>query len=207
MSKDPLQWCGDLAWYLTERDADCGYRSSWEPMVAVAQGSTGSGGSGAERWLHMTSRYGAKSPIARDRVLRRLWAALSAYHRDVLSAYYTGRMLWSNGEHAQLGRLGKLAPVAVFLAKLAGTEAKLLRALSKDGNGVWVPDAETTKTLRESARAEVRAAHQAYYDLLAPLDDDDDDGPDDVLESLAETTGVYSVSNAVVQREGRWVQR
>ena len=213
MSKDPLLWCGDLAWYLCERDAACGYRSSFGGQLAAIQGQSGSGQSGAERWLHLTSTYsllGNRSPIARDRVMRRRWAALGSYVRDLLAAHYTGRAIIEEATGFRRfprgleAGLGQFAAVALHLAKLAGTERALLLA-AESGR------ASNLTTAKDSARDAVREAHQSYYDLVeleTPAAPDEDEGStsEDILAELAETTGVYSVG-ATVQREGRWVQR
>lgn len=210
MSKDPLQWCGEIAWYLTERDAACGYRSSFGSQIAAIEGSTGSGASGAERWLHLTSRYGSASPIAKDRVMRRRWAALSAYHRDLLAVHYTGRAVvetalgYRRFPRGLEAGLGIFSAVALHLAKLAGTERQLVIA-GETGR----PSAMAQ--FRDSAKDAVAEAHRAYYDLVKAEipGDDPDDGDEsfaDLQEELAEVTGVYSVGSTV-QREGRWVQR
>jgi hypothetical protein len=211
VSKDPLIWCGDLAWYLTERDSDCGYRSSFGGQIAAIEGSTGSGGAGAERWLHLTSTYsllGNRSPIARDRIMRRRWAALTSYTRDLHGAHYTGRAIVEDSTgYRRFPRgleagLGMFASVALHLAKLAGTERALLLA-AESGR------ASNLSTYKEAAAAEVRTAHQAYYDLVeleTPPDPDEptDDSFSDLAESLAEETGVYSVGKVKQDGDGVW---
>jgi hypothetical protein len=215
--KDPLQWCGEVAWYLCERDAACGYRSSFASQVAAIEGSTGSGSSGAERWLHLTSRYGAGSPIAKDRVMRRRWAALSTTTREILCAHYLGRAAveeatgfrrFPRGVEAQLGLF---AGVAFYMASrpewrvlyvLPGTERQLIAAAEERKMSVL-------KDFRDAAKEAVAEAHRAYYDLVEAespeVTEDDGFTSEDILAEQAETTGVYSVSR-MVQRDGVWRQ-
>jgi hypothetical protein len=143
--------------------------------------------------------------------MRRRWAALSSYHRDVLAVHYTGSAVVEEATGFRRfprgleAGLGLFASVALHLAKLAGVERQLLLA------------AETGKPSalaqhKETAKEAVAEAHRAYYDLVeaeTPADPEADEGSssEDILAEMAEVTGVYSVSSQVVQREGRWVQR
>lgn len=220
MSKDPLVWCGDLAWYLCERDSALGVRSSWDPLVSIAQGATPSGESSSDRWVHLTSShhamFGTRSPIARDRIMRPIWAALSSYERDLLSVHYTGRCIV--GVHPDDGGtgfarfprgfeagLGIFAGVALHLATLAGIRGSIILAGESSG------PIKALETFRASAEAAVKEAHQTYYDLVALTGPEpDDDEPKrmsdwEIMEEMAEITGHYSAHP--VQREGRWVQR
>ena len=165
---DPHTFCAILEWYLTARDADCGVRSTFASQVAAIEGHRGTPGQG-ERFQHEQVEFRTQqTAFAKDRIMRRRWAALDPYTRDVLAAHYTGsaRVRTDNG-YSRFPRgfeahLGKFSGVALYLADLDGSLPALIKACESGKDSLIKP-------FRARAEEAVRAAHAAYY-LIA--DDD-----------------------------------
>jgi hypothetical protein len=215
-SKDPLLWCGEIAWYLCERDAACGYRSSLGLQLEIIKGASGSPDPIESKWHALQSMTTARSggqpdeyaPLAKDRRMRRRWPLLSTYHRDILGVHYTscarvgvdpeeGGTGYARFPRGLEAGLGVFAPVAWHLANLAGQRHAIIMA------GESSSPMQSLEQFRASAEHAVRDAHQAYYDIIdaetppSEAEDEKDEAFTDLAEELAALAGADHV------RQGR----
>lgn len=178
----------EIDWWLTQRDAMCGVRSTLGGQVmALERGGAGGfpnsdpyhdGQVGMGRW--------AVAAFDLDRLIRPRWFALDKESQNVLMVYYFGRSQGSDGDdhgkdfktHGYTNRskfppgveavFGQFASMAMFF------DAPAARDLGTRASGS--PSIEirhrVEKLLARSENA-VRKAHRAYYAIRNNTDDAD----------------------------------
>lgn len=172
MRDDRELWSNDIEWYLTQRDAACGVRSSLGGQVAtIERGVSASGAPNSDPYDDGQVGLGPaqRKAFARDREMRKRWHRLPESARAVLRVHYgalapsdpatTPLIRWSVELGPAIlrraeGQLGKLVRVTLWLGKESG---KLTEWAKAWGNG------SSAKASTVRAERTIRDAHRAYY--------------------------------------------
>lgn len=161
MKENGELYCADLEWWLTRRDVECGWSTTFGGFVAMLErGGPGGGADSSDRYHESwTSKLQA---FERDRRMAREWARVELEHRRVLGAHYLSTCS-GQGEQRFKGvasHLGRLAGAALLVAFDAGELGNFLADCSNaSGEGAG----ERIAALRNRAEDRVRAGHRAYY--------------------------------------------
>ena len=181
-STDPLMYSAEVDWFLTMRDAECGYRSSLAGQIRTIE--RGFGVPTSDRYNEAQCELGpsAHSAFARDRRMTRRWRLLSRHTQAVFIAYYLAscpeecepyRDVETGDEcHSRrrfpLGvepAFGQLAGVVLYLADPT-TRQQLTKAAKASAEKKFENrhDGKAEAAIKR-ATAEVRSAHQEYLEL------------------------------------------
>lgn len=170
MNADRELYCYQIDWWLTCRDAACGYRSSLGGQLERIQRGTSALLPNADPYHDGQVGLGParkRAAFAMDRRFRRRWFTLPAQARDVLTAYYCGALVTAaNGNGRQRfpagvsELLGRFAGVVLFQAR--DRDALLRACEEQNADALQLPLARAEKA--------VRAAHNLYY-LIAEYDE------------------------------------
>lgn len=183
-----------LDWYLTQRDADCGVRSTLAAQIAAIE-------RGGAYGVPCTDPYHdgqaglsphAHGAFSRDRIMRARWVRLARPARELLVVYYVGSEpvesdpksfgsreteWYTPRRRFPLGvepTFGKFAAVVLWQARGDGAEAlarvlRLAEAVGPSGSKDTLSADRRRAATKLEARAElaVRVAHLAYHAIVA----------------------------------------
>lgn len=186
-------YSAELDWYVTQRDAACGVRSSLGGQIAALERGGAAGTPNSDPYTDGQVGMGPVRVRAftLDRRIGPRWGRLSHAHRGVLVCYYLGRAQGSEDvqERARtvarvthgydsarkfpIGVEGLFAPFAAIVMVIDAERASKLGAHSHGRKPSGDVQRAVAKLTSQAERV-VRAAHRAYYEIARI----EADGPD-----------------------------